>query len=474
MFRPWTFIPLALGLALATAATAQADVVGVMSVAGDSSGDYETILEEAARANNDVIDSTAWNRAADKRGVGSSSDRDIGEVARVVGADAVLDGRFRREGDGYVFRIRIRDRGGVAVRTVIVEQVAPRLGPRGRRAVIAKINAELGDVLRGRRHDDDDDRAVPADDRDAAVDDRRRDRRDDVEDEPDLGQRRATDDEAQDEDDDADRPRRRRAVAAREIRRAAIVFESGVMALNRTLTFSSRPNFMNAPKGYKGTFVPAARLSVELYPLAFASPHGAASGLGLYGTYEQAFLLTTRSDKSPDLKLATAQSHWEVGARFRYAFGDRPSYPSITVGVGYSRRAFTVDRTALVDRPPLDLPDVDYRAIEPGLQVRIPAGTERLAFGFAGQALLVRTTGPIQSMEEYGSAAVTGIAGGVSVDAVITPRVLLRLRADVTQVGFDFTGNGAQSSLRDGSPEQDVGGAIDRWLGAAANLAIVY
>jgi len=30
------------------------------------------------------------------------------------------------------------------------------------------------------------------------------------------------------------------------------------------------------------------------------------------------------------------------------------------------------------------------------------------------------------------------------------------------------------SNNRDNDPDQDVGGALDRWLGAAANLAVSY
>lgn len=302
------------------------------------------------------------------------------------------------------------------------------------------------------RRDDEDD-----EDRDE-LDDEDRDDRDDRDDEDSRGRRR----------------RRRGATDEREIRRPAIVVETGAMALSRTLSFSSRPNFDQAPKGYKGSFVPAGRVAVELYPMAFGSPRSVAAGLGVYAAYERAFLLTTRSDQTPDVKLTTEQSHLEVGARFRYAFGQSPALPSIIVGVGYSRRAFVVDRAALVDRPPLDLPDVDYRTIEPGLTLRLPLGTDRLALSLTGQGMLVQSTGAIQTPAEYGAAKVTGVAGAAIIDAAITPRVLLRLRADVTQLGFDFLGKGEMSNNRDNDPAQDVGGALDRWLGAAANLAVSY
>ena len=48
------------------------------------------------------------------------------------------------------------------------------------------------------------------------------------------------------------------------------------MAMNRTLSFSSSADLVRAPKGYKGSFVPAGRVAVELYPIAIAAPQNIA------------------------------------------------------------------------------------------------------------------------------------------------------------------------------------------------------
>ena len=449
---------------LGTAPIAAAGVVVVMSVGGDDSGELERMLDDAVADKHELRNSEDFNRVARKEGLGSSDARDIGDVARALSADVVIDASLRRDDGEYVLRVKLRDRRGKVAKTMFVRMKAPRLGPAGKREVARELHDALDRMLRG----GDDDRG----DRDDRDDPDRSDR-----DDPDRDDRddRDRDDRDRDDDDDDDRGfRRRRRPAEREIRRPAIVFEAGAMALNRTLSFSSQADLTSAPKGYKGSFVPAGRIAVELYPMAFGSPRSVAGGLGVYAVYERAFLLTTRSDQTPDVKLGTEQSHLEVGARFRYAFGNAPNLPSITLGVGYNRRAFVVDRAALAERPPLDLPDVDYRTIEPGLALRLPLGTDRLAFTVAGQGMLVQTTGPIQSVQEYGAAEVTGVAGSAIIDAAITPRVLLRLRADFTQYGFDFLGRGEMSNNRDNDPDQDVGGALDRWLGAAANLAVSY
>jgi hypothetical protein len=486
----------AVAAVLATAPVAQAGVVVVLSVSGDDSGDLESLLGDAVVARHKLIHSSDWERAGRRLDLGSSSPREIAAIARDLEADAVVDASLRRVDGEYVLKIKLRDHTGETAKTVLVRMRAPKLGPEGKREVIREVSDALDRVLRARRdddrprRDDNDDRSTRRDDddddrstrRDDDDDDDRSARRDDDDDDDDRPSRRRDDEDDEDQDDDDrdeddeddDRRRRRRDSGEREIRRAGIIVETGAMALSRTLTFSSRANFEQAPKGYKGAFVPAARVAVEIYPVALAAPDSVAGGLGLYAVYERAFLLTTRSDQSPDIKLTTDQSRLEVGARFRYAFGSSPTLPSVTLSVGYARRAFVVDRTPLADRPPLDLPDVDYRAIEPGLSLRIPLGTERLAFGLGAQALLMRSTGSIQTPEQYGAAEVTGLAGGAYIDAAITRRIMLRLRADVTQVGFDFTGSGLMSNMRDADPGQDVGGAVDRWLGTAADLAVVY
>lgn len=478
-----------IGLLVAGAGAAQAGVVVVMSVGGDDSGELERMLDDAVGDRHELRNSDDYTREAKKRGLGSSDPRDIADVARGLDADVVVDAVIRRDDGEYLLKIKLRARDGRVAKTVLVRMKAPKLGPAGKREVAREVQDAIERVLRDRRDRDDDrdrddrsdrdrDRDADRDDDDGDGDGDRVARRDDDRDDDDRRDDDRDDDDRGDDDDrdddDRGRSRRRRPAAGREIRRPGLVVETGAMALSRTLSFSSQAGFEQAPKGYKGAFVPAGRVGVELYPFAIGAPRSVAGGLGVYAVYERAFLLTTRSDQTPDVKLTTEQSHLEVGARFRYAFGARPNLPSIIVGVGYSRRAFTVDRTPLVDRPPLDLPDVDYRTIEPGLTLRIPLGTDRLALALGGQGMLVRTTGAIQTVAEYGAAEVTGVAGNVTIDAAITPRVLLRLRAEVTQMGFDFLGKGEMSNNRDNDPDQDVGGALDRWLGAAANLAVSY
>ena len=481
-----------LGLLVAGAGAAQAGVVVVMSVGGDDSGELERMLDDAVGDRHELRNSDDYTREAKKRGLGSSDPRDIADVARSLDADVVVDAVMRRDDGEYLLKIKLRTRDGRVAKTVLVRMKARRLGPAGKREVAREVQDAIARVLRDRadRDDRDSDRRDDRDqddrrDRDRDDDGDRADRDRDDDDDDRVARRddddrddddRDDDDRDDDDDDDDDRgrSRRRRPAAGREIRRPGLVVETGAMALSRTLSFSSQAGFEQAPKGYKGAFVPAGRVGIELYPFAIGAPHSVAGGLGVYAVYERAFLLTTRSDQTPDAKLTTEQSHLEVGARFRYAFGSRPNLPSIIVGVGYSRRAFMVDRTPLVDRPPLDLPDVDYRTIEPGLTLRIPLGTDRLAVALGGQGMLVQSTGAIQTVAEYGAAKVTGVAGNVTIDAAITPRVLLRLRAEVTQLGFDFLGKGEMSNNRDNDPDQDVGGALDRWLGAAANLAVSY
>jgi hypothetical protein len=228
------------------------------------------------------------------------------------------------------------------------------------------------------------------------------------------------------------------------------------------------------PRGYHGAFVPAARVSGELYPIAFANRASPAGGLGFYGDYARVLKLTTRSTEAATVALPTSQVRWEVGLRFRYAFGSKPSYPSVAVSVGYGRRAFIVDRTPLAGRT-LDLPDVDYEVITPGLLLRVPLGTARLALLAGGRFLAVRSAGAIQSPNEYGAATLTGLDAEAGFDVTITSKLVLKARGEMSRLGYDFTGNGAQTRNRDMDPEdQDIAGAADQWISASASLGFTF
>lgn len=517
------------------AATAEAARIVVLEVRGEDDSEFETMLVDAIKGEHDVVEARAFDRAARREGVGDDLDaRSIAKVARSLEASAVLDSLLARRDGEWELTIRVRGKDGLVKKKMKVSLDAPRLGNKGKAKVAKQLLGVLDQVLndRGKRSREEvrsrDDRdedvdATPArkrdrddDDPDRARDrsrDRDRDRarararardsaaaddRDDLDDRDDRD-----DDSAEDDDDSDDRPRGRRGRSARlgdddedasldedldddlrprrrrnngrEIRRPGIMVTAGGMAVQRKLVFTSSPDLERAPQGYPGSPAPAAHVAVEVYPVAIMKPKHIAGGLGFYAEYDKVMSLTTRTSQAPDVALPTTQLRWSVGAKLRYAFGSAPNLPTITLGIGLGRRAFTVDRNALPDGASLDLPDVDYKVYEPSLQLRFPIGTDRVALSLGARGLLFKSAGAIQTPEQYGAAKLTGIDGEVGIDTAVTTKVLLRLHGSYTTIGYDFVGNGAESNGRDGELEsQDVGGASDTWLSAGASLAVLY
>jgi hypothetical protein len=122
----------------------------------------------------------------------------------------------------------------------------------------------------------------------------------------------------------------------------------------------------------------------------------------------------------------------------------------------------------------IDLPDVGYRGFSGGGDVRVAVSPSIALFGGA-TGIFVRTTGDIQSLDQYGQAQVTGIEAELGIDVAIGKRFAVRVAADFCQLGFAFTGNGEMARNRDGDPStKDVGGAADRYLGGSALFGIYY
>ena len=116
-----------------------------------------------------------------------------------------------------------------------------------------------------------------------------------------------------------------------------------------------------------------ARVAGELYPLAFGNPNGVGGGLGLGGMFDQTIVLNLQSSAQPGTKFPVTQRRFDIGPRFRLLFGHSDTSPSVTLGVGYMKREFVVNRSALTAGNTIDLPDVDYAGFDPGIEFRIPA-----------------------------------------------------------------------------------------------------
>ncbi len=298
-------------------------------------------------------------------------------------------------------------------------------------------------------------------------------------DDPDGKSTASADDDDDDDDPDtlnADADLSDRGTVSRTTRsmnNAAIRVNFGPSLSSRSLTYSSRA-YEEAPKPYSNPAVPGARVEAEIYPLALAKPGTILAGLGFAGEYDKTLSLSVQSTLQMGTKFPVSQSWLSLGGRFRFLFGQKPTSASITVGGGYMSRTFSVDRAKLEPGNVIDLPDVGYKGYNAGLWVRFPI-MQKIAVFAGGRGIFVTTTGSIQTNTQYGQAKVTGGEAALGVDVAIGKLMGVRVVAEATQMGFVFTGTGQMSNNRDGDPAtKDVGGAADRYLGAAVLFSVVY
>jgi hypothetical protein len=290
-----------------------------------------------------------------------------------------------------------------------------------------------------------------------------------------------------DEDDDSGRRRKRRkrgddddsqSTSYEGANRAAIRLDFGASVKNRKLLFNTR-QIAKPPKGYSNSPVPGARVALEVYPFAISARRATLAGLGFGIEYDRTLSLTVRLNPPGGgtvIPLPTKQSHLMVDGRYRIVFGKTETSPALTLSAGLGLRSFVVDRSLLATGSGLvlDMPDVEYKMFSPGATFRWPVA-KIIALTAAARGMLVFDAGAIQTKEEYGQATITGADASLGLDVVLGRHVGLRFAAEIAYLGFSFTGNGLQTTGRDGDPMSiDVGGATDRYLGGSAALVVMY
>jgi hypothetical protein len=471
------------------AGAARADTIAIGSIDGDKSGDLEAIVTGMVESDHAIKkNAKEVGRAMDRLGIDETDNKkSLSKLAAELGVDVVIVGSVEPDGNKQQLRIIVYTVG--SQKAMVVKARYARIAELRESS---KAKNELLDVIADgrstsvrsvRRRNK---RAIMRDGGEQR-DDGPGDEPDDDDDDDDDGGKRGGrgDDDDDDDDDDSDDDdeldneallRRR----PRHARKAAIRFEAGVSGMSRNLSFNYRDNFTNAqgdnvaPNGYKNPLVAGARFRIELYPMAFANQDSPAAGLGVAAEFDQALGLTTQTSEQEGTKLPTTSRAWSVGARYRIAYGKRLMNPSFTLGVGYGRRAFLVDRSPLMAGITLDIPETDYRIIDAGLGIRIPVHPFA-ALSVGGRGLFVRQAGPIQTPEEYGRSKVTGVEAEAGIEIQLGKFMLLHFAGNFVQVGFDFEGGATQTNDRDGNPmTQDVGGARDRYFGGVGAVGVIF
>jgi hypothetical protein len=501
-------ISIGVAVLLASGAALAKTRVAIVAFEGDDDGAVQEVVADLLDGDYTVSGAKTVNRTIDKLGFDSNlSDKDLKKLANELDVDAILRGDLSRKGTRKLLHVKVY-LNGKKVRGFKVE-FASINSEKFKSALKDKIDEKLSGQAPKKAVEE----AAPASDEEDPIGGAKKTKKtakadkaempkepaekqakdEGGEDTENADKEEASDEKSADDEDGARKATKETAAAdvddeevgvsasvtvgssssGRSASRLAIRVDVGPSFSSRTLKFNSRA-FEEAPKTYQNAPVGGMRVGGELYPLAFGNPNSFMSGLGIAGHYDQTLKLNLQSTAQPGTKFPVTQKNWEIGARFRIAFGSSAKAPTVTLRGGYFHRMFKVDRTALMEGNLIDLPDVFYRGFDPGLEFRIPI-LKQVALVFGGEAVLVTNTGQIQKLYSYGQAKVIGGQGMAGIDVVIAGRVALRVTGEMSQFGFTFSGNGAQTYNRDNDPSTpDVGGALDRYIGGSASLAVLY
>jgi hypothetical protein len=476
MIRPLPLV-LAAGFLLSSQAAWGKPKVALTPIEGDATGDVHDAVVEALEGNElSLIAGREVTRAIDKLGdLADLTEKDFRKLANELAADAIVLGKLDKVGTARTLKFRLfihkkmakgftvsfKDPKSEKFRAALHDKMVDKLG-----ALVAQDEPEPRPVKK-RLAEEEDTRPRASDD-------------------DELRPRAPADDEAPRRAkkkvaaaDDIENGVTTRVDPSRPANRAAIRVDAGLSVLRRSFEFSSSA-FPEAPRNVDLAPVPGIRFETELYPLAFSSPRSAAAGLGLYAEYDRTLSLNlTTQNSTTTFTLPVKQSHYSIGARYRFAFGRTETSPTLTLGVGYGRRLFSPDRSSVTD-PALraatlrDTPQTNYAIIDPGLMFRIPV-TRMVALSLGARGLIVTDAGSIQNGDSYGRAKIYGGEGLAALDVVLSRRFALRFSGEFAQIGVAFDGVGTLANSLDGNPmTADVGGLSDRSIGGAATFAVMY
>lgn len=257
------------------------------------------------------------------------------------------------------------------------------------------------------------------------------------------------------------------------VRGRAVDVAAGLSFVGRNLSFALNKQVADVPQGYKGALVPALFLDAELYPMALsARGRGPMQNLGVTLEVERVIKINSTVQGMEDVNLPTTQQRFGIGALYRWNIGTSPTSPTIKVGVGFNKAAFEIDKAAAPAGVDIDIPNVSYTFLSPGVELRFPINPKLAALADA-RYLFVTALGEMQEAAQYGAASITAFDVDVGAEYKLTSAISARAGFQLSRFAMTFDGSGALTD-RDGDSAQDVTSAADRYLGLYAVAGYLF
>jgi hypothetical protein len=446
----------------------------------------EKAVKKVVRKKHALIPLKTYERALKRLRIKRGRNSDFARIASAIGADAIVGAKVVKKRKRRTLQVKVREgSSGKVVETIYIplraRKVTGKVRKRMRREIfevlawvepLAKpVEAEEEDedeLDEDAIFDDDDEYDEPVRRRKAKRKKRSRrrvaveqvDDDEDFDDEPAV--KKSSKRKSKDEDDD-ESPLLRKKDSDKSWEGSANL---GISVIGRDLRFTVQPSIPQEqlPMSYQGTPVGAAHFDGELYP--FLKKKGAMRNLGFSVSVDRAIRLRSRvATQGRAQEFETEQAHYGVGLLYRVPLGKA----SFQLAAGYDQLSHTID-TGGVD---LALPNVAYSCLAAGGGLRIPISEGKMALGAAGRYLHVLDAGEITMPAAYGNATVQGVDVDAHLAYMASERMVIRGGVQFVRMGFAFDGTGAMTQL-DASPDQDVGGAADTWLGGYLTAGLSF
>ncbi len=480
----WLFAAL---IALAGLWAAPADAqerrrVVVLEVAGPGGERITRQLDLLVERRHTTITGARFSRTSREMSATERTDENIARVARNLAIDGVVVGEVVERGDSYRLTVRLREgRTGRFVQTIAVRLETPELTRAAARQIWRMIMPAIDELTPvAIVPDDEAEKATPTPPDDLDVGDAGRERPEPTQEpkpSPDAepsGEASAARSHGEDAENPLapaspePEPETTSAAARAPSDLPPIELYGGLSVSNRALSFSHEPGLDEPPQGYAGAVVPGAFLRAELYPLAF-SRADAVSRFGATVMVDHVLRIDSEVRyQGTSTSLPTAQSRASAGLVYRQALGDGDGLV-LKGSLMLSTLSFRIDRSpSPID---IDVPDVSYTYLDPGVWARYPLGDVSL-YGEL-RTMLVLSTGEIQQLDQYGTARVLGLDLDLGLEYAFSDELSARGGFRYTGISHAFSGDGALTD-RGGAAAIDVVGAHDRYAGGYVQVGYAF
>ncbi|HKE19003.1 MAG TPA: hypothetical protein VKB80_29215 [Kofleriaceae bacterium] len=249
---------------------------------------------------------------------------------------------------------------------------------------------------------------------------------------------------------------------------------AGVSFVSRRLTFTTSEGTQALPQGYDGGLVPGVYAAADLYPMALLDRrgHGIARDFGISLVVDKVLLLKSKLDRAGDQSLPTDQTRYGAGLVYRWNFGSSSTSPTVKVSARYNKLSFSIDESKADDPSAIEIPDVSYTYVDPGIGLRLPLG-EKVALLAEAHYIYVLDAGQFENADQYGKGSVFAFDADAGAELAITSNLVARAGARYMQYSTKLDGQGDLTDV-DGDGMQDVTKAKDAYLGFYATAGLLF